>query len=169
MDDKKLTLYKKFATITEGMTKINTPFEKFAKTFGQFTKEMGSFVKIWDAFGKDDASNLKTYADALKTIASVDPGKLSATTKALKEQAQAQADLNNANKGVGKDAAAATNPVKTAATKTAGAASAAAGGNASTKKAAGPASTNNPSVPGSGGVVAELHVTNLYINGKLSK
>jgi hypothetical protein len=168
MDNNKITLYKKFASITEGMTKINTPFEKFTKNFGQFTKDMGSFVKVWDAFGKDDASNLKTYADSLKTIASVDPGKLSATTKALKEQAQAQADLNNANKSGGNTTAAGFNPITSAANKTVGAVKAAAS-NATSKKTPGPEKEKNSNVPGSGGVVAELHVTNLYINGKLSK
>ena len=165
MDNNKLTLYKKFASITEGMTKINTPFEKFTKTFGQFTKEMGSFVKVWDAFGKDDASNLKTYADSLKSIASIDPGKLAATTKALKEQAQAQADLNNASKAGGTTTSPTASPAVSTANKTASTTTAA--GNTPAKKAPGPAPTKNPNVPGSGGIVAEMHVTNLYINNKL--
>jgi hypothetical protein len=164
MDNNKLTLYKKFASITEGMTKITTPFEKFTKTFGQFTKDMGAFVKVWDAFGKDDATNLKTYADSLKTIASVDAGKLSSVTKALKEQAQAQADLNNSQKTTpsggattadGKGAAA--KPAEKAKQSTFGAAQAAAAA------APPPASQSNNL---GGGVIARLEVTNLYINGK---
>jgi hypothetical protein len=166
MDNNKVTLYKRFASITEGMTKINTPFEKFTKNFGQFTKDMGVFVKVWDAFGKDDATNLKTYADSLKTIASVDAGKLSATTKALKEQAQAQAALNNMQKSTtGSPAAAATTEAAKTTTK----------GNTNTSS---PQFTPSQQAPaavaqqgglGSGAVIARLEVTNLYINGKLSK
>lgn len=168
MDNNKVTLYKKFASITEGMTKINTPFEKFTKNFGQFTKDMGVFVKVWDAFGKDDATNLKTYADSLKTIASVDAGKLSATTKALKEQAQAQAALNNSQKTMsggeaagseGKGAGAATKPTEKAKQSSS---------SGSQSQAAPPqqaAQSNNLG----GGVIARLEVTNLYINGKLQK
>jgi hypothetical protein len=163
MDNNKVTLYKRFASITEGMTKINTPFEKFTKNFGQFTKDMGVFVKVWDAFGKDDATNLKTYADSLKTIASVDAGKLSATTKALKEQAQAQAALNNMQKSTtGSPAAAATTEAAKTTTK----------GNTNTSS---PQFTPSQQAPaavaqqgglGSGAVIARLEVTNLYINGK---
>ena len=166
MNADKLVLYKKFASITEGMTKINTPFEKFAKTFGQFTKEMGSFVKIWDKFGKDDATNLKSYADSLKAIASVDPGKLSATTKALKEQAQAQADLNNAQKKSPDATATGKTENKSILSKVVDKATEVLSGGATDKKAPGPESTKNSNVPGSGGIVAEMHVTTLYINGK---
>ena len=165
MDNNKVTLYKKFASITEGMTKINTPFEKFTKNFGQFTKDMGIFVKVWDAFGKDDASNLKTYADSLKTIASVDAGKLSATTQALKEQAQAQAALNNAQKSAASKTPAAEE--KGVLTKIADKA----------KEVFSPSAQQQqqqqqvPASQGSlaGGVIARLEVTNLYINGKLSR
>jgi hypothetical protein len=167
MDNNKVTLYKKFASITEGMTKINTPFEKFTKNFGQFTKDMGVFVKVWDAFGKDDATNLKTYADSLKTIASVDAGKLSATTKALKEQAQAQAALNNSQKttpsavaaGAEGKGAAAKPAEKTKQSSSSG----------SQSQAAPPSQAAQSNNLGSGAVIARLEVTNLYINGKLSK
>jgi hypothetical protein len=168
MDNNKVTLYKRFASITEGMTKITTPFEKFTKTFGQFTKDMGIFVNVWDGFGKDNASNLKIYADSLKTIASVDAGKLSAITKALKEQAQAQAALNNMQKNPASGAAAVADG-KIAAGKT----------NESNKQTSTNApmqqqSQQNQQVPASqgslaGGVIARLEVTNLYINGKLQK
>jgi hypothetical protein len=99
MDNSKVTLYKRFASITEGMTKINTPFEKFTKNFGQFAKDMGVFVKVWETFGKDNADNLKSYADSLKTMSSVDTAKLKEITQALKEQALAQNQLNKTNAG----------------------------------------------------------------------
>ena len=93
----KVNLYQKFTSITTGLTKIITPFEKFVKLFGQFGKDMSFFVKTWETFGKDNADNLKSYADSLKTIASVDASKLRETTQALKEQAIAQQSLNAAN------------------------------------------------------------------------
>jgi hypothetical protein len=166
LDNNKVTLYKKFASITEGMTKISTPFEKFTKSFGQFTKDMGIFVKVWDAFGKDDAANLKTYADSLKTIASVDAGKLSATTKALKEQAQAQAALNNVQKK-SPDAATSKTEDKSILGKVADKAKEVFSGGSSQQQQ----QQQVPASQGSlaGGVIARLEVTNLYINGKLSR
>ena len=166
LDDSKVTLYKRFASITEGMTKINTPFEKFTKNFGQFTKDMGLFVKVWGGFGADDATNLKSYADSLKTIASVDAGKLTATTQALKEQAQAQAALNNSQKASPNGAPAKTEE-KGILTKI---------GEKVKNVAANVLPSSEPPAPQSsqqgglsGGVIARLEVTNLYINGKLSR
>ena len=166
LDDSKVTLYKRFASITEGMTKINTPFEKFTKNFGQFTKDMGIFVKVWGAFGADDATNLKSYADSLKTIASVDAGKLTATTQALKEQAQAQAALNNSQKASPNGAPATEE--KGIISKIADKAKDVISSVSSSPQQAAPAASNQQ--PGlSGGVIARLEVTNLYINGKLSR
>ena len=99
MNANKVNLYQKFTSITTGLTKIVTPFEKFVKLFGQFGKDMGYFVKVWETFGKDNADNLKSYADSLKTMSSVDPAKLKEITQALKEQALAQNQLNKANEG----------------------------------------------------------------------
>ena len=101
MNANKVNLYQKFTSITTGLKKIVTPFEKFVKLFGQFGKDMGYFVKVWETFGKDNADNLKSYADSLKTMSSVDPAKLKEITQALKEQALAQNQLNKANEGGG--------------------------------------------------------------------
>ena len=100
LNQDKLTLYKTFVSITLGLTKMNTPFEKFTKLFGSFTKDMGSFVKTWEKFGKDDAEYFKSYADSLKTIASIDVGKLKEITNSIKEQATAQAALDNRAKEI---------------------------------------------------------------------
>lgn len=162
MDVNKVGLYQRFTSITTGLTKINTPFEKFTKLFGQFAKDMNYFVKTWDQFGKGDADNLKSYADSLKVIASVDASKLRETTQALKEQALAQNDLNKANESKSGAGGAGggildkvTGAVKEGVNKITG--------GDDTKQ---PEPKNNQGVkPGS--VVAELHVTNLYLNGKL--
>jgi hypothetical protein len=95
-----ITTYFHFTNITEKLTKIISPFEKFVKLFGQFTKDMGSFVGVWKTFGKDNADNLKSYSESLKTISSVDPGKLQAITNSIREQAVAQAQLNATQKTV---------------------------------------------------------------------
>lgn len=163
LDAKKLGLYKTFVSITTGLTSINTPFEKFTKLFGTFTKDMGSFVKTWEKFGKDDAEYLKSYADSLKTIASVDVGKLQAITKSIKEQATAQAVLNNQSKEPGKTQPSMfekvipgteNKPVPQAPAQTAPKI-------AQDKPEPRPAQGQQ--------LVAELYVTNLYVNGKLQK
>ena len=167
MSPNKITMYRDFASTTEGLTKITTPFEKFTKVFGQFTKDMGSFVTIWQKFGKDETLNFKTYADSLKTISTVDTGKLTAATQAIKEQTLSQAV--NANKQQAPainnvpgatfmpNSTAAPTPMKPTPT--------------AASEATVPLSQQKE--PGSaikaGTTIAELRVTNLYLNGILQK
>jgi hypothetical protein len=165
LDSNKLGLYKTFVSITTGLTKMNTPFEKFTKLFGSFTKDMGSFVKTWEKFGKDDAEYLKSYADSLKTIASVDVGKLKEITNSIKEQAAAQAALDNKAKEQTSNQPSmlekVANTVKGAMTPTPA---------ASTPQPtkAKPDRPQPQPAPGQQ-LVTELYVTNLYINNKLVK
>jgi hypothetical protein len=170
MQPSKITMYKDFASTTEGLTKIITPFEKFTKIFGQFSKDMGSFVSVWQKFGKDETLNFKTYAESLKTISSVDTGKLTAATQAIKEQALAQAAKANTQQTPG-----AQTPAADTTGKTGGAGAASVPGAAS-----GPGASSKANVPVSqqketgaaikaGTTIAELRVTNLYLNGVLQK
>jgi hypothetical protein len=161
-----ITLYSNFVTTTTKLTNIITPFEKFTKLFGTFTKDMGSFVKAWDSFGIDDANNFKTYADSLDKISKIDVNKLKETTQIIKEQTlkQKEASFNNsnnfarANQNQSPPAAMNTNP---------------GGGQNMNVSAANVKPTVAEEKKSSGlgvnpgTVIAELHVTNLYINNKL--
>lgn len=165
----KLEMYKGFAVTTEGLTKIISPFEKFTKLFGQFTKDMGGFVTIWQKFGKDDTLNFKTYADSLKTISTVDVGKLSEVTKAIKEQSLNQSVNANQNNGGNQQqnspgflntgmGGVGTNNVTPAVTTP------------TVDKTPSLRDQKPPETPiKAGTTIAELRVTNLYLNGKLQQ
>ena len=167
MGKDKLTLYSDFVTTTTKLTNIITPFEKFTKLFGTFTKDLGSFVKTWNSFGTEDTNNFKTYADSLDKISKIDVSKLKETTQIIKEQTLKQKEVsfknnNNFTKAnqnqSSSDAAVVSNLMR--------------GQNmnnneSSTKPT--PAEERKSSGLGvkPGTVIAELHVTNLYINNKL--
>lgn len=167
----KLEMYKGFAATTEGLTKIIDPFEKFTKLFGQFTKDMGGFVTIWQKFGKDETLNFKTYAESLKTISTVDVGKLTAVTSAIKEQTLNQSANKNQNQNQGNGGNPQQNTPGFLNTGIGGA-----GTNTATPTTPPPANNTpirdqkQPESPFKiGTTIAELRVTNLYLNGKLQQ
>jgi hypothetical protein len=166
MNNDKLKKYSGFVSTTIKLTNIITPFEKFTKLFGTFTKDLGSFVKTWDSFGAEDSNHFKTYADSLDKIAKIDVGKLKETTQIIKEQTlkQKDASFNNsnnfarANQNQSPPAAMNTNPAAGQNMNNSG--------NNMKPAAAGEKKSGGIGVnPGT--VIAELHVTNLYINNKL--
>ena len=160
MGKDKLTLYSDFVTTTTKLTNIITPFEKFTKLFGTFTKDLGSFVKTWNSFGTEETNNFKTYADSLDKISKIDVSKLKETTQTIKEQTLRQqgSSFTNSNNfsiqtaGMNTNSAAGQNMNNS--------------GNNMKPAAAGEKKSGGIGVnPGT--VIAELHVTNLYINNKL--
>ncbi len=166
MNNDKLKKYSGFVSTTIKLTNIITPFEKFTKLFGTFTKDLSSFVKTWDSFGAEDSNHFKTYADSLDKIAKIDVGKLKETTQIIKEQTlkQKDASFNNsnnfarANQNQSSPATMNTNPAAGQNMNNSG--------NNMKPSAAGEKKSGGIGVnPGT--VIAELHVTNLYINNKL--
>jgi hypothetical protein len=167
MNNDKLQKYAGFVSTTTKLTNIITPFEKFTKLFGTFTKDLGSFVKSWSSFGDDETNNFKTYADSLDKIAKIDVSKLKETTQIIKEQTlkQKEVSFNNSNNF----ARANQNQSQPAAmnTNTASGQNMNSGGNNMKPAAAEGKKMNGGIGVNPGTVIAELHVTNLYINNKL--
>lgn len=167
MNNDKLQKYAGFVSTTTKLTNIITPFEKFTKLFGAFTKDLGSFVKTWSSFGDDETNNFKTYADSLDKIAKIDVSKLKETTQIIKEQTlkQKEVSFNNsnnfarANQNQSQPAAMNANPASSQNMNS--------GGNNMKPAAAEGKKMNGGIGVNPGTVIAELHVTNLYINNKL--
>jgi hypothetical protein len=74
--------------VTERLSKIVTPFEKFTKAFGVFTKDMSTFVKSFEVFGKDNADNFEVVGTVIDKVSKVDTKKLKEALVALNEYAK---------------------------------------------------------------------------------
>ncbi len=80
-----IDVYREFTSITRDLVGLTTPLEKLTKVFNKFGKDIEFFVKTWKSFSNKDADNFKTYANSLKTIADINPGKLKENIATIKE------------------------------------------------------------------------------------